>query len=493
MNAKVVPEYLRSAAAAGPDRPALILDSDRSVRYGEWCARADRVAAALQARGIRHGDRVGLVYSGADWIDYAVAYFGVLAGGATAVLLPPGLLDAELSHVTEAYHVALVLVGPAEALPEVGCPTVHHTELESAVAQQARPEPVPATPDDVAEIAFTSGTSGSPKGVEATHRSMIFGDKQPDPAVLMHPLPLGSTAAQMLMIDAVRGQQTFVLMAEFDPTRFCKLALEYEPCWLALVSENGALLVRSGVHERFQLPSVGSVTFVNADLRPDDMRQLTRLFPAAVIRNYYSSIEAAPAGVGTVFDPARPASVGRPEDGTVVRVVDDHGGELRAGERGQVLLRTEGVESRRYADDPDGNAVVFRDGWVHTGDIGYFDEDGFLYLVDRKVHTIDVGGEKVSALEVEQVLGRHPAVAEAAVYGRPREGLGEDVAAAVILREPVDPAELLRFCASQLSGHQVPARLDVVDDFPRNAVGKPFKRTLAEQLAGKPADAEVRR
>jgi acyl-CoA synthetase (AMP-forming)/AMP-acid ligase II len=237
--------------------------------------------------------------------------------------------------------------------------------------------------------------------------------------------------------------------------------------------------VRAREHRRFALTSVQSLTFLSAPLQPTTLRQLAELFPQAVIRNYYSSTEASPAGVGTIFDPERPTSVGRPEDWCAVRVVDDTGRELAAGQTGEVLLRADGVAGRRYADDAEASAAVFQDGWVRTGDLGHLDADGFLYLDDRKADVVNTGGFKVAAQEVERVLCEHPAVSEAAVFGRTHPVLGEAVAAAVIVTEAVESADLIRFCVDRLADFKVPSEVSVVDDFPRGALGKPLKRVLA--------------
>ncbi|MEQ4305086.1 class I adenylate-forming enzyme family protein [Plantactinospora sp. B6F1] len=482
----MVPGMLHAAAKAVPETIALILDGDRELTYGRWRERADRFAVALQTRGVKQADRVGLVYSGGDWLDYAVAYFGVLTCGATAVLLSGQPPADKLARLAVTYRLALVVVGSGDVGSSEACAVLRHADLEGGVEPGAKPRPVTIGPDDVAEIIFTSGTQGLSKGVEATHRSMLYRSKRPDPRVLMHPLPLGSAAAQMLMVDAVRGHQTLVVMSEFHPGRFCRLVIAHEPCWIGMAPAVGAMLVRAGAHRRFRLSSVTGVTFVSAPLQPATLGQLSLLFPAATIRNYYSSTEAAPAGVGTVFDPARPLSVGRPDDGCEVRVVDDDGDEVAAGVRGEVLLRAEGAGTRRYADDQAATDQTFRDGWVRTGDIGYLDDDGYLFLVDRRADTINAGGMKISTLEVEHALGQHPSVLEVAVFGRRHPVLGEVVEAAVIV-DPESPgtdsAALIRFCAERLARHQVPARVHLVDDFPRNALGKPLKRVLAERAA----------
>lgn len=477
-----LPHHLHLAAAAIPQTPALILDGDRELIYEQWRVRANRFARGLRRLGVGPGDRVGLLYAGEHWLEYAVAYFGVLTVGATAVVLTTWMTPDELRRLCQRHRVALTVRGaPPAADPSEGWVTSHVDVLD---AGDDEPEPVAATVDSVAEIIFTSGTTGSVKGVEATHASMQIRGKRPDPTVIMNPMPLGSTAAQLLLVDAVRGQQTLVLMSAFEPLQFCRLADAYAPVWVALAPAMGAMLVRSRAHRTHKLPSVRGVVFVSAPLQPGTLRHLAELFPSAAIHNYYSSAESSPAGVGTVFDPARPTSVGRAEDGCAVRVVDDQGVDLPAGEEGEVLLRAERLALRRYADDERATAAVFRDGWVHTGDLGHLDGDGFLYLTGRKADVINAGGYKIAAIEVEMAIAAHPLVSEVAVLGLPDEMLGEAVVAVVIAEQETDPAELTRFCLERLPRIKVPARFIQVPDFPRNAVGKPLKRELAQRLGG---------
>lgn len=477
-----IPQYLLLAADAAPQTAALILDGERELSYEQWRVRANRFARGLRCLSVGPGDRVGLLYGGEHWLEYAVAYFGVLTLGATAVVLTAWMTPEDLQRLCQRHRVALTVLGAPQAAAASEGQVVSHVSVLDAGDDE--PEPVAATADSVAEIIFTSGTTGSVKGVEATHAGMQLRGKRPDPTVIMHPMPLGSTAAQLMLVDGVRGQQTVVLMSAFEPLRFCRLAGAYAPSLVALAPAMGAMLVRSRAHRTHQLPSVQGVVFVSAPLQPGTLRHLAELFPAALIHNYYSSAEASPAGVGTIFDPARPASVGRAEDGCAVRVVDDGGLDLPAGEEGEVLLRAEHLAPRRYADDDQATAAVFRDGWVYTGDLGHLDGDGFLYLTGRKADVVNTGGYKVAAIEVEMAIAAHPLVSEVAVIGLPDEMLGEAVVAVVIAERETDPAELTRFCLERLPRIKVPARFIQVQDFPRNAVGKPLKRELARQLAG---------
>jgi acyl-CoA synthetase (AMP-forming)/AMP-acid ligase II len=209
--------------------------------------------------------------------------------------------------------------------------------------------------------------------------------------------------------------------------------------------------------------------------------KLVKAFPNATIANYYTSTEAAPAQTVMLYDPARPGSVGRALAGGAVRIAA--GGSdapAEAGEIGEVWLRSPTV-SRTYYGDDESSREVFRGGWIRMGDLGYLDEDGYLYLVDRDGDLVKSGAFKVSTLRVEEALYEHPDVIEAAVVGLPHPSLGTVLAAVVVLREPV-PAERLReFLLARLAPHEVPGVVVEAAALPRNAGGKVDKRALLKE------------
>ncbi|MGH9283874.1 MAG: AMP-binding enzyme, partial [Acidimicrobiales bacterium] len=204
----------------------------------------------------------------------------------------------------------------------------------------------------------------------------------------------------------------------------------------------------------------------------------------------YALTEAGPARTMAEWDPARPACVGLPVGGTEVRVVDEAGAGVPTGETGEVCLRRPGSPARSYYRDPLATAETFLDGgWVRSGDLGRLDAGGRLHLVDRRRDLIISGGSNVSPVEVEAALAEHPAVVEAAVFGVPHPVLGEDVAAAVVVRAPTSPRELQDLVRSRLAEHKVPHRVELVDDLPRNPSGKVLKGALRERFGAPPASA----
>lgn len=211
--------------------------------------------------------------------------------------------------------------------------------------------------------------------------------------------------------------------------------------------------------------------------------------------NYYTSTEAAPAQTIMIYDRARPAALGRPAFDGSLRIADEEGGPLPAGETGEVWMRSPAA-SRSYYGDEEASARAFRDGWVRMGDIGYVDADGYLYLVDRESDVVKTGAYKVSTLQVEAALYEHPEIAEAAVFGLPHPVLGSVLGAAVVARsgpasvpapvpgpgQGLSASEVRAFLMDRLAWHELPERILVVDDLPRNQSGKVIKKELLTLL-----------
>src|SRR5438270_2736076 len=247
------------------------------------------------------------------------------------------------------------------------------------------------------------------------------------------------------------------------------------------------MLVAAGAQRRHDLSSVRRVILSSAPAAPALFARLAEAFPAATLWNAYALTEAGAARTLMQWDAQRPTAVGRPVGETEIRIVDDAGRTVPAGERGEVCLRRRGTPTRSYYRDPTATAEVFADGWVHSGDLGHVDQDGYLHLTDRAKDVIISGGLNVASVEVENALYEHPAVAEAAVFGVPHPVLGEDVAAAVVVRTPTTERELQDLVRSRLREHKVPHRVFVVDRLPRNASGKVVKGELRERFGAGPA------
>ncbi|MEW9550544.1 class I adenylate-forming enzyme family protein [Nonomuraea sp. NPDC050783] len=497
---------LRAREEAG--RTALEVAGVGALTFGEWDARAGRIARALAGRGLPAGSRVGLLFGERDWIDYAVAWAGVLRAGCVAVPLSDRLAPAEVRHAFTDCSVSAVLHGAGLDPPDVGAWRVTPGGLEADL--HGGPDGGPdggsnggadgdpdgggggsreARPGELAQIIYTSGTTGRAKGVGATHANLAHGvDPGPRRRKLahsrhfLHAFPIGSNAGQTMLVNALDARPAALTLPRFTPGRFARLIESYRAGTVFVVPAMAIELLNARVHERFDLSSVRLLGSTAAGLPPAVAAGLAEAFPKATIVNYYTSTEAAPAQTVMIVDPARPASVGRPAAGGDLKIVRPDGGPAGPGEQGEVWLRSP-AGPRAYYGDGRLTGQVFRDGWVRMGDLGYLDRDGYLYLVDREGDVIKSGAFKVSTLQVEAALYEHPAVAEAAVVGLPHPVLGRVPGAAVVAREPVSAADLRAFLLDRLALHELPSRLLFVPELPRNHLGKVVKPRLLDLLA----------
>lgn len=513
---KVVPDLLERSARLVPDRPAIILDGQTSVSFAELAGRANAFARGLRERGVRRGDRVALVFGGDDWVRYAVAYFGLLRLGGVALLTGTRFTDADFARVVTGYRVAAVVRATGLAVPAVACPVLDSAAVESGTATECPPAgdtiaaadpPVAAEPGDPAEVIFTSGTTARPRGVVATHANLVRAQAVWPTAVranqpCAHALPLGSVAAQAVLLNCVGGQHTLLVASQFTVAGFTALVERHRATTVCLVPAMGHWLIRAAAGEVTPMPSVKGVSFSGAPLPTGILADLPRVFPQAAFFNFYTSTETYPARVATRVDPRRPESVGRPVGASAVRVTGADGAPLPPGTEGEVWLRATGAPPRQVLDaadpgvadpgsahagagDPAGGGAAageVRDGWTRTGDRGYLDQDGYLYLTGRAGDTVIVGGVNVSAGRVEQALARHHAVAEAAVCGVDHPVLGEILAAFVVPRVDTTVRELRQHAATQLARTELPAIIRLVDELPRNAAGKVVTRELPALL-----------
>jgi acyl-CoA synthetase (AMP-forming)/AMP-acid ligase II/acyl carrier protein len=434
------------------------------------------------------GDRVVLLFDNARWTDYAVALLGVHKAGAVAVPLGSRFSGPELAEVLRHCEPA-GMVGP-EDLTTAGLTgwTLTVAALEEGRSTDA--VSVPVGPDDLAEILYTSGTTGRPKGVACTHANVAFHDPPPEGprpgggrATFVHAFPVGTNAGQeVLRFPLRRDGRTAIAMPVFDPERLCALIAEHGVRNLQLVPAMARLILESGAYERHDVSSVERVTLSSAPTPPAVLEGLAAAFPNATLWNTYALTEAGTARTLMVVDGSHAGSVGRPVGETRVRIADDAGREVATGEVGEVWIGRPGAPTRFYYRDPEATAEVFVGDWVKTGDLGFLDADGYLHLTDRKKDIIISGGLNVWSVEVENALYDHPAVAEAAVFGVPHPVLGQDVAAAVVLRSEASERDLQSFVRGRLAEHKTPHRVVVVDELPRNPSGKVLKRDLRERF-----------
>lgn len=501
MNQQPIVTVTGMLAARAEERPgatAIELVGAGRLTYSAWNQRSRAVGHGLIALGVQPGDRV-VVRASEDWIAFAIEYLGVQAAGAIAV---PVLASSSDEHVARVC-VEAGAVGVVSDVPVAGCPGWSQTLRQLEAGRPTGSTGVAVSAADDAEILFTSGTTGRPKGVVSTHDNLTYavsrrGDASATEApvrTVLHALPPATNAGQSLLVQTLSAApHTMVVLEKFDAEVFLAAVQEFRPDDVVLVPAYALALLRVGTP--FDLSGVRQVRTTSAPISAATLARVAELFPGASLVNMYTSTEAWPARLRMHFDPHRPFSLGRAHGGSEVRVVDGSGAPVPAGESGSVQLRVDGVRPRRYWNDPAASASVFgSDRWVSTGDVGRLDDEGYFYLEDRSADTVNVGGRNVSTLAAEGVLEEHPDVEEAAAFGVPHPTLGQYLVAAVIGSGGLDLDEVRSYAGARLGEADAPKRVVQVEHFPRNALGKVVKRelvaTVSELLAHDGGHGEV--
>jgi len=420
--------------------------------------------------------------------------------GGVAVPLPRTQPEAELARLladcgaSGVIYDGTVVYDGTTAAPSAGALPAGAWTAAAAELAAADPGPDPGPvdvevrPTDLAQILYTSGTTGRPKGVAATHANLTYGcGRRRRPFAhsrhLVHAFPIGTNAGQVMLLNALDAHPAVVSPARFTPARFARTIERYAAGTVFLVPAMAVELLNAPVVQEHDLSSVVLLGSAAAPLPGAVAARLAKAFPNATIANYYTSTEAAPAQTAMLYDPSRPDSVGRAIDGGDVRVAAAGSGEpVAPGEVGEVWLRSPAVP-RAYFGDAEASGDVFKAGWIRMGDLGRLDADGYLFIVGRKKEMVVRGGMNIYADDVEAVLQAHPDVVEAAVVGIPHEVLGEDIAAYVVVRPgaTLSTADLQGFASERLADYKVPRRVHYLAALPRNPGGKVLKAKLRDE------------
>jgi acyl-CoA synthetase (AMP-forming)/AMP-acid ligase II len=508
------------AAAAGPDGPLLVdqlrfmaaqypdevayrdLCAGNHVTFATWEAESNRAARWLIGQGVRKGDRVAIYLPNEYCLRWVVAYAAVHKAGAVMVPANTRLSEPELAAILghaeiSAMFTCAALLDTARALA-VQVPSLR--SICSADGPAAGAEgwdaatggldtseiQVPLEPDDMADIMYTSGTTGMPKGVLVRHRNVAMmpnGAPHWTGAGWLHGAPLFTFAGMSFIYNPMKMGLYGLYMPRFDVDQWFDAVERERPAMIFMVPAMAELVTASPRFEQADLSAPFAVSIGSAPLAPATLERLQARMPQASVANSYGLTEAGPAYiVMPKEDLARkPGSVGKPMPPMEIRVVDpDTDVEQPAGRVGELLVRLPGQHREYYKDDAATASTWTVDGWLRTGDLAYVDDEGFVYISGRIKDMIIRGGNNVYATDVEAVLLEHPDVQEAAVVGVPHPVLGEDVGAYVV-RKPGHSCSveaLEAFCADRLADYKRPRRLWFVDELPRNATGKVMKHKL---------------
>ncbi|MFF4589406.1 class I adenylate-forming enzyme family protein [Streptomyces sp. NPDC001388] len=515
---------LRRSAAEAPDRTALAYFDGR-LSYREVDELSDSVAGHLAARGLERGDRVAVLLQNSP--HFVLALLGAWKAGATVVPVNPMYKSGEVTHVLRDAEVAALICsdrawesylrdtaadspvrivltaceldfqtrGDARVLTFERLPQPPDADDLTAAARAGHqaPQGRGLTPADIALISYTSGTSGTPKGATNTHRNIMSNAERqrvglhlPEAPVYYALAPLFHITGMVCQLGAcLNSAGTLVLTYRFEAGVVLDAFAEHRPHYTVGPSTAFMALAAHPAATRDHFSSFVNISSGGAPVPPALVEKFRAGF-GPYIRNGYGLTECT-APCATVPPqheaPVDPASgtlaVGVPGADTVVRIVDDQGAEVPFGEQGEIVVRGPQVVPG-YWRRPDATARTFPDGELRTGDIGFMDERGWLYVVDRKKDMINASGFKVWPREVEDVLYTHPAVREAAVVGVPDGYRGETVKAYISLRPgaAADADTLTAYCKDRLAAYKYPRQVEILPDLPKTASGKILRREL---------------
>jgi long-chain acyl-CoA synthetase len=484
---------LSNAAARSPDRIAVKLN-ELQLSYAELDEAAGRVAGLLRAKGMRPGDRIGLMLPNVPY--FAVVYYGILRAGGVVVPMNVLLKEREVAHYLRdsdarlmfAWHEFADAAHAGSDDAHADCLLVEPGDFESLLARSEHsPQVLDRGRNQTAVILYTSGTTGTPKGAELTHDNLgrnveiaigLF--RIGDDAVTLGALPLFHSFGQTCGLNAtVRAGGCLTLVPRFDAgTALEVIQRDRVTVFQGVPTMYGALLNHPG-RERFDVSRLRLCVSGGAAMPVEVMRGFEEAFGCTILEGYGLSETSPIASFNHPHRERKPGSIGTPVEGVQMKVVGEDGGELAAGEVGEIAIRGHNV-MKGYWRRPEATVDAIRGGWFHSGDLARIDEDGYFFIVDRKKDMVIRGGYNVYPREIEEVLYEHEAVREAAVIGVPHPELGEEVAAAVVLVSGagVDEAEILEFVKGQVAAYKYPRLVWFVDELPKGPTGKILKREI---------------
>ena len=487
------------------DYPSLLFEG-RWHRSGELFARARRLAGGLAELGVQPGDRV--VVSMANCPEVTITYQALWLAGAVVTPAMFLLPAPDLRHVIADSEARAVMTTPeflakvhdavagVDSLRHVICTETDDGAVALADLEAADPRPiVPRSDDDLAALLYTGGTTGRSKGVMLSHANLHYTGSASHRAAhvaginrSLTTLPLSHAYGLLVTLAGLQNPEPIVsvLLRWFDPDAFLTLIAEHSVQLSAVVPTMLQVLLTKPLEDH-DLSSLEYLTSGGAPLPAEVEREFSRRVPSAVIRQGYGMTETAALISAVPAGAQRPGSVGRPVPGTELEVRDGEGRRLPAGEIGEICCRSPGV-MRGYWNAPEVTAEALAGGWLHTGDVGYLDDEGYLFIVDRKKDLIIRGGFNVYPRDVEDALVQHPDVQMAAVVGRPSERHGEEVVAFVSLTPGATTGAepLIDWAREHIGGYRYPRELYVVESIPLTPVGKIDRKALRGRLGQGP-------
>lgn len=486
---------------------------DKRITFSEFNIRLNKLIHALNQMHLSKGDVIGIL----SWncLEYVDVYGTAMKGGFIISPFNPRLQEKELEYIINYSEASTLFVGPEfvavidslkPRLPKVK----NYISLESPapsmiyyydlLASSHEQEPdVQVEEDDPLCIIYTSGTTGLPQGALYTHRRQIedcklrvidacmqHGDKH----ILIS--PLFHIAGNLFLRSSTYSAGCAVIMKSFDPAATLRAMQDERATHIELVATHLIAMLNHPDINKYDTSSMKLLWYAASPMPLEVIKKGIKRF-GPIFAQSYGQTESGPMITflskadhyiteGSAEELKKLKSAGRPDAGVHVRIVDDNNNDVAPGEVGEIIVNSDHIMVE-YWHRPDATKASIVDSWLHTRDVGYYDEEGFIYIVDRKTDMIISGGENVYPREVEEVLYQHPAVLEAAVIGVPDPYWIERVHAVIVLKQGMSTMqeEIIAFCKKQIAGYKAPKSIEFIDAMPKNPAGKILKRTLREK------------
>jgi len=502
--------FVRRGAREFSDRVAIKF-REQAFTFFETNERANRLANGLMNLGIKKGDRVAILLNNCNqWVE---TDFAIMKSGFVRVGLNARLSMKEHEYVLNDCEASTLVVGDnflegihsiqpelkfLKRIVSVGGPGVKELNFEELISQSPAFEPqVEMEETDLFRIAYTSGTTGKPKGVMLTHKAskhtmlnMMLERPIGQNDVMLHVGPLSHASGSYVLPHWVRGAKS-VIMDHFDIETFLGMIQKERVTNLMMVPTMIIRLLNYPDLKKYDLSSLRSIGYGAAPMAEDKIKEAFKVF-GPILSQGYGQMEA-PMTISYlsredhVMDSSpekakRLLSAGKPYVDVQVKVVDEDGKEVPPGEVGEIIVKSDHQMIGYWKKEKETQEAI-KNGWIYTRDMGYMDEKGYLYLVDRKGDMIISGGFNIYPREIEEVLNRHATVMEVAVFGVPDEEWGEAVKALVVLKPGMKASEqdLVKFCSENLTRFKKPKSIEFVPDLPKNPYGKIDKKILKEK------------
>jgi len=497
---------LQECVISNPDKVLYISGDEEIITRDIWDS-ACRLSAALRALGIQRGSRVLLMLPNIP--EYVVAYFAILHAGAVVVPVNVMLREREIHFLMEDCEARAIITGQ-DTVHDVLAATKHLATLRHIIVQgddisadtlgfaelieQHEPDEslTDVSPEDTAVIFYTAGITGSPKGAELTHRSLL-GNARAGVQLLqvrskdriLGVLPFFHAFGKTAVLNTpLAAGASVILMTEFNPAAILKAVQDHRITIFPATPYIYRKLLSCPDRTEYDFSSVRYCISGASALKPDLLEKFEKEFSTTIVEGYGLCETTALATLNQLHRDRRPGSIGTPIEGVDIKLIDNDGEEAPPGEVGEIIIRSDYI-MKGYLNRPEATKEVLRDGWFYTGDLARADEDGYLYIIDRKKDMIVKAGFSIYPVEIERLLLSHPSIAEVAVIGVPDQVHGEEIKACIVLREGAELtlAELADYCRERMARYKCPRYVQFYKQLPKNPSGRILKKKL-RQISG---------